>query len=450
MSKKKAKKAQASVATKKAIQKAMKENPLAAIDKVIEAAGRDLNLAPTNLERGRIVEDAVSSGSLAIDVVLGGGLVPGFRTNFFGKEQGGKSTALYNVARSCVEAEIHCVFYDWEGSTDADRVERMGLRVNWLAEMESKAPVLFRYYNKMRDGEQMFHHARQIMEALPDRASGPAQVAFFCDSLPTVLPRAQADDPETGANALRARLYSNELPLIKSTLSAKHCLWLDTNIMKSNVRPGMGSNEYEMCGGAVQHLSDTRIKAIKTIPPFQGDHNRGKGEFKHYIEEEPCWDGIGIDRYNFSRYYVTKHKGFSPFRETFVRMWVEQRGEPGRGFDPVYDVFEYLRLTGQITYNRQKLSILLPGAWNKEREVINEVTDDNTGEVATHTTKKTWWYWYEFKELILNPTNSKTKTWDITRACREQFKSGKVWELYYNNIVHKTTKALTAVDESEE
>jgi RecA/RadA recombinase len=444
------KKAQQKAATKKELQKAMKDNPLLAIDKVIEAAGANLKLTPTNLERGRLVKDAVSTGSLALNVILGGGLVPGFRTNAFGKEQGGKSTLLYNVAKSCaIDNGIHCIFYDWEGATDADRVERMGLRVNWLAEMERKAPVLFRYYNKMRDGEQMFHHARQIMEALDDREDGPVQVAFFVDSLPTVLPRQQADDPETNANAMRARLYSNELPLVKQIVSAKRCLWLDTNIIKTNPRQQFGNPEYEMCGEAVRHLSDTRIKAIKTIAPHDRDHNRGIPENKKYIEEEICWDGVGIDRYNYSRYYVQKHKGFSPFREAYVRMWVEQRGEPGCGIDPVYDVFEYLRLTGQIKYNRKQLSILLPGAWNKEREVVNEVTNEKTGEVTEKVTKKTSWYWYEFKDLILNPVNRKNKTWDITRACWAQFKTGEVWELYFNNIVNQTTRSLAPVGAEE-
>ena len=65
------------------------------LDKIIDEEASNLNLTPTNLIRGGMVKDAVSTGSLAVDLIMGGGWPPGRRSNVFGREQSGKSTMLY-------------------------------------------------------------------------------------------------------------------------------------------------------------------------------------------------------------------------------------------------------------------------------------------------------------------------------------------------------------------
>lgn len=408
------------------------------LDKIIEEEGKALNLTPTNLRRGSLVSDAVSTGSLAADLITGGGFAPSRRSNIFGREQVGKSTFLYNAVKACIAQGIYTLFYDFEGATDAERVNRMGVQVEWFKELEKKEPVLFRYYDTMEHGEQAFRHARRILDRLPNKEVGKVQVAFFLDSLPTVPPKGQVDDDESKQDAMRASMYSKMLPLVKSRIAAKRCIWIDVNQIRTNPRQGgFGSPEYEPCGEAVRTLSDCRIKAKKTIPPPK----RGRAEKKAYIEEEPCWDGFGVDRYTFAHLTVTKNKAFSPFRECTVRMWFEEAGESGRGVDPVFDVWQYLKLTGQFVYRTKQFHISLP-PFNQEREVKIPIWDDkakdhkydpDTGEIMYKTERKSAWTWKELKDLILNPENLKgkgRKQWDIVAVCRKQIRDESAFALY--------------------
>lgn len=419
------------------------------IDQIIDKVSKGVQLPPTNLQRGTLVKDAVSTGSLALDLIIGGGWPPGRRCNVFGKEQVGKSTALYFAVRACIAQKIHVIFYDWEGATDSDRIERIGVKSNWAKELKQKAPVYFRYYDRMKHGQQMFSHAKQILDALPDRDIGPVQVAFFCDSLPTVVPAAQDEDSETGANAVRAQLYSNQLPLIKSRLSAKRCVWIDTNQIRTNPRATFGNPEYEMCGEAVKTLSDVRVKAKKAIPP----KGRGRPERKSYIEDEESWDMAGVDRYNFAELTVTKNKAFSPNRQCHLRIWFEENGQPGRGIDPVYDCYEYLKQTGQISYRARHFTIGL-APFNDERRVLSpeidpktgDVTvDKKTGEVVMLEEVRNTWTWAELKSLVLSGGSTqgkRDKKWDLVAACRKQIDDETAFQLYFENMTNLAVKSL--------
>jgi RecA/RadA recombinase len=444
------------------------------LDRIIEEESAKLGLTPTNLERGTLVEDSISTGTLSLDLVTGGGWPKGRRSNVFGKEQVGKSTLLYYAIKACIDQGIPSIMYDFEGATDGDRVERIGVKINWLKELEAKEPVLFRYYDKMTCGEQMFRHARRILDRMPEAPKGKVQLAFFHDSLPATPSEQKLQDDEKDPTAVMARMYSQWLPTIKSAVAAKSAIWIDTNQLRTNPRTsGYGNPEYEMCGDAVKTMSDVRVKAKKTIPTL----HRGKPENKTYIEVEDCWDGIGSDKYNFANLYVVKNKAFSPNRGCTLRIWFEEAGQPGRGIDPLYDVYEYLRLTGQIHYNRRKFTILLDpfdklrdvrlpdldDSGNHKRDVNGvplfkmvpetdekgkEKIDLKTGVVSMRydTEKKSDWTWAELKDLVLNPTNTKgkeRKPWDIIATCRKQIRDGSAFKLYFDNLVN------TQVEESE-
>jgi RecA/RadA recombinase len=413
------------------------------IDKIINEANKGLKLLPTNLVRGDLVSDAVPTGSLALDLILGGGWAPCRRSNVFGREGSGKSTLLYHAVKACIDQKIHVVFYDFEGSTDGDRVERIGVKHNWLKELKADEPVYFRYYNTMKDGEQMFMHAHQILDALPDVESGPVQVAFFLDSIPTVPTRRQMGTPDTEQPSLRARLFSSQLPVIKSQIAAKRCIWIDTNALREKPGQKFGNPEYEAGGDAVKSQSDCRVKAKKTIAPV----GRGKSENKSYIEEEDALDG-GLDRYNFISFYTVKNKSFSPFRECVLRIWFEAGGQPLGMLDPVYDVYEYLRLTNQIRYKAHQFHISL-SPFDQERSVTIEETTDKgepkydakTGEVLTKTFNKTEWTWLELKQYILNPP--KSKKINMRELCRAQIADGSAFKLYFDAITYRQELAAT-------
>jgi hypothetical protein len=126
---------------------------------------------------------------------------------------------------------------------------------------------------------------------------------------------------------------------------------------------------------------------------------------KSGINVEPCWDGKGNDRYTFSKLDCEKSKDFSPHRHCWIRWWFESNGREGPGIDPVFDTFQFLKMTGQIhkPVGTSKYSILMEG--------FEQSVD-----------------WKGFKALVLDPENGGT----LREACWTQLREGNAFERFFD------------------
>ncbi len=106
-----------------------------------------------------------------------------------------------------------------------------------------------------------------------------------------------------------------------------------------------------------------------------------------------------------------KNKMFSPFRETWMRCWFEEKGMPGRGIDPVYDTYQYLTMTGQIQEHRGRFTLKLDG-----------YKDDKTLT------------WAKFKALILSPDAKTSESTDVIGICRRQFANNEAFQRYFETL----------------
>jgi len=192
-----------------------------------------------------------------------------------------------------------------------------------------------------------------------------------------------------------------------------------------------GNPEYEVGGQAPRFYSDIRLQCRSCSNPMPGKSGQ--------IDEEPCWDGVGVDKYRYVKIATRKNKCFSPFRNSLMRVWMEEKGDTGRGLDPVFDTFQYMVETGQASRERGgRYAITMEGPWS---------------------TKKSW-RWNEFKELILNPNrvevynkfnmnvpeigeasedNDETQAavaavLDIRGICQRQIKTNEAFKLYFKAI----------------
>lgn len=366
-------------------------------DSIVDDAEKSTGMQPIALNRGAYVEDAISTGSLSFDLITGGGWAPGRWITLFGLEGAGKSSMCYFSLRDSILHNVPALFKDHEGSTEANYLERIlqmplsniqGLKNEkgeWI-----KRPKI-RYYPADL-GETTFRFLHRILKALPDKImvdkqwylvydkdfkgefddsdydkrlykntgkiyvpceSGSAQLLSFIDSLPAMLPAKRDENDEASAMAQQARMFAENLPLVKPMLRRKRATVVATNQIR--LRPAMmfGNPEYEPCGEAVKFYSDCRVRLSTMANP------RAKGQ----IEEEDGIDGKGTDRYRYIKLRTIKNKMFSPFRETILRVWFEESGEPGRGIDPVWDTYQFLTETGQIESGRKGYNVRLPGPW---------------------------------------------------------------------------------------
>jgi len=115
------------------------------------------------------------------------------------------------------------------------------------------------------------------------------------------------------------------------------------------------SPEYEPNGEALKFASGVRVKMTpRVIPPWFDSSAKGM------YQEEPSIDG-GTDTYRFVHARTHKNKLASANQETWLRIWTEDTRKRGRGFDQVFDSYQYLRMTGQVTGTRKKFKLLVPG-----------------------------------------------------------------------------------------
>jgi RecA/RadA recombinase len=383
------------------------EKPLD-LDELFESEAKKLDLPVVNLNRGTYVQDSVSTGSLVIDLIMGGGWPAGRYVNVHGGEGSGKTTLQLTTMAEAIRNKIYVFHFDAEGSADPMYMRRIGIQVDWVKEYASWQkknwePVYYRYFQPTT-GEQIFRYMHRILQKLPPRNDGLPTCLFFLDSLAAVLPEARDENDEKSPMAQLAKMYSEQFPLIKSPLAQTRSLFFASNQVR--LRPNAyGNPEYEPGGEACKFYSDARLKLKKTVGPG----------LTSYVEEEPCWDANGMDRYVYIKAATIKNKMFSPFRETIFRIWFEERGAPGRGIDPVYDTFQFLNETGQIELKKENIFI------SSDSVVIQPWVGKYT--------------WVEFKKLILDPKNlTENAGLTLRKACRKQIENGEAFDKYFNNV----------------
>ena len=172
------------------------------------------------------------------------------------------------------------------------------------------------------------------------------------------------------------------------------------------------SPEYEPCGNALKFNSSIRNQNR----PRGYEGNGGKP----VAVEASVEDNNQEDTYHYKLLKNTKNKTASPLLETWSRIWVSDYEGLGRGYDPVFDTYIYLKDTNQIVKgNKNKFTIKMGGQNDREytwmdfkRAVIAEVT------VSSAIRKKL------MQELKLD------KLPTIRKECFKQVKDGKGLEMF--------------------
>jgi hypothetical protein len=115
-----------------------------------------------------------------------------------------------------------------------------------------------------------------------------------------------------------------------------------------------GSPEYCPGGEHLKLAEDIRIRVANCAIP----HAKGR------IEEEMSLTG-DLERFVYSKANTKKNKTFPKDKTTHFRICFESKGVSGYGIDYVWDLFEYLKATGQVKKrgNRIKIADTLPGPW---------------------------------------------------------------------------------------
>jgi recombination protein RecA len=221
---------------------------------VMKLGARDLGLAT----------DAVSTGSLGLDIALGiGGLPRGRVIEVYGPESSGKTTLALHVVAEIQKKGGVAAYVDAEHALDPVYASKLGVDIN---EMLISQPDT---------GEQ----ALEICDTLV--RSGGVDIVVI-DSVAALTPKAELEG-EMGDSlpGLQARLMSQALRKLTGSISKSNTIVLFINQIRMKIGIMFGNPETTTGGNALKFYSSVRldirrIGAIKDRDEVVGNQTRVK------------------------------------------------------------------------------------------------------------------------------------------------------------------------------
>ena len=189
---------------------------------------------------------AVSTGSLSLDFALGiGGVPKGRIIEIYGPESSGKTTVALHVVAEVQKAGGEAAFIDAEHALDPVYAKNLGVDINNLLVSQPDS------------GEQ----ALEIADAL---VHSGAIDAIVVDSVAALTPQ-QEIDGDMGAShvGLQARLMSQAMRKLSSSISKSNCVVIFINQLREKVGIAYGNPEVTPGGRALKFYSSVRIEIRK-------------------------------------------------------------------------------------------------------------------------------------------------------------------------------------------
>lgn len=210
-------------------------------------------------KNGKIADiEAVSTGSLGLDMALGiGGLPKGRVIEIYGPESSGKTTlALHTVAEIQKEGGT-AAFVDAEHALDPSYAQRLGVNLDNLL------------VSQPDNGEQ----ALEITDTLV--RSGAVDIIVI-DSVAALTPRAEIEgDMGDSLPGLQARLMSQALRKLTGSISKSKCIVIFINQIRMKIGVMYGSPETTTGGNALKFYASVRLDIRRTGAIKVRDENIG-------------------------------------------------------------------------------------------------------------------------------------------------------------------------------
>lgn len=223
--------------------------------------------------------ESISTGSIALDQILGIGGVPRGRIiEIFGPEGSGKTTLALHIIASAQKRGGYAAFIDVEHALDPSYCKRLGVNVDDL------------YISQPNTGEE----ALEIVEML---VRSNAIDVIVVDSIAALVPKAEIEGDMGDAHmGLQARLMSQALRKLTAAVSKSKTVTVFINQIRMKLGVMFGNPETTPGGKAMKFYSSVRLEVKKIEALKKGTEIVGAG----------------------TRIKVVKNKVAPPFREARV------------------------------------------------------------------------------------------------------------------------------------
>jgi recombination protein RecA len=215
-------------------------------------------------QRETVETEAVSTGSIGLDIALGiGGLPRGRIVEIYGPESSGKTTlALHAIAEAQKKGGV-CAFVDAEHALDPIYARKLGVNVDDLLISQPDA------------GEQALEIADTLVR------SGAVDV-LVVDSVAALVPRAELEGEMGDSHVgLQARLMSQALRKLTGSVSRSRTMIIFINQIRMKIGVMFGNPETTTGGNALKFYASVRLEirrigAIKDRDEVVGNQTRVK------------------------------------------------------------------------------------------------------------------------------------------------------------------------------
>ena len=198
-------------------------------------------------QQSNIDIEAISTGSLGIDIALGiGGLPKGRIIEIFGPESSGKTTLALSVIAQAQKKGGTCAFIDAEHALDPSYAKKIGVDIDNLLISQPDA------------GEQALEIADTLVR------SGAIDV-LVVDSVAALVPKAELEGEMGDSHmGLQARLMSQALRKLTATVSRSNTLIIFINQIRMKIGVMFGNPETTTGGNALKFYASVRIDIRRT------------------------------------------------------------------------------------------------------------------------------------------------------------------------------------------
>ena len=197
--------------------------------------------------REKIEIEAISTGSLGLDIALGiGGLPRGRIVEIYGPESSGKTTlALHAIAEAQKTGGV-AAFVDAEHALDPVYARKLGVDIDELIVSQPDT------------GEQ----ALEIVDTL---VRSNAIDVLVIDSVAALVPRAEIEGEMGDSHVgLQARLMSQALRKLTGSISRSRCLVIFINQVRMKIGVMYGNPETTTGGNALKFYASVRLDIRRT------------------------------------------------------------------------------------------------------------------------------------------------------------------------------------------
>ena len=202
--------------------------------------------------------EGIATGSLSLDIALGGAGVPRGRIiEVFGPESSGKTTLTLHIIASAQKAGGVAAFIDAEHALDPSWAKRLGVRLDDL--MVSQPDT----------GEQ----ALEICELL---VRSNAVDVIVIDSVAALIPRAEIEGEMGDSHVgLQARLMSQAMRKLTGAINKSKCTVIFIKQIREKIGVMFGNPETTPGGRALKFYSSIRIDVRRTGTIKEGEISVG-------------------------------------------------------------------------------------------------------------------------------------------------------------------------------